>query len=384
MAEKKPVVCFPFTGDLVGGSHVSAMGLIKALDRDRFTPLVVLHSTNGPLAEFFRQQGLDFEAAPVSAHPEFSGPRDVKAMTRFLRLLPPIMSFLRSRNIRIVHTNDGRVHATWGLAAKLSGVKLLWHHRSDPNSFGLRWMAPWLASHIVSVSRFAGPRPGRIFNASRRSSVVHSPFESTVGDQIDRPACRAQLVSEIGCPADTFIVGYVGALVNRKRPLVFVDTIAALRKLRPGRPVAGVLFGDVFDGMDAAVARRAEALGVQDHVHFLGFRYPGTPWIAALDALLVTAVDEPFGRTLIEAMLVGTPVIAADSGGNPEAIVPGKNGLLVQPDDPDAFARALAALMDEPGRKQDIADTAFREARVRFGVPQHVRAISDIYDRLLS
>src|SRR3546814_10705659 len=44
----------------------------------------------------------------------------------------------------------------------------------------------------------------------------------------------------------------------------------------------------------------------------MGFRHPSEPWMAACVALLVTAVDEPFGRTLIEAMLLETPVIAAN------------------------------------------------------------------------
>ena len=50
---------------------------------------------------------------------------------------------------------------------------------------------------------------------------------------------------------------------------------------------------------------------------------------------MVTARGEPFGRTLIEAMHLGTPVIATRHGGNPEAIEDGRNGFLVDPDDPD-------------------------------------------------
>jgi glycosyltransferase involved in cell wall biosynthesis len=67
-------------------------------------------------------------------------------------------------------------------------------------------------------------------------------------------------------------------------------------------------------------------------VKLMGYRSPGPFWIAACDQLVVPAVGEPFGRTLVEAMLVGTPVVAARSGGNMEALEGGM-GLLVEPDD---------------------------------------------------
>src|SRR3546814_9209528 len=78
--------------------------------------------------------------------------------------------------------------------------------------------------------------------------------------------------------------------------------------------------------------------------------------MAACDALLVTAVDEPFGRTLIEAMLLETPVIAANSGGNPEAIEDGENGLIVPPDDPESFADAALALIDDPRSEEHTSE----------------------------
>ena len=58
------VVCFPFVGDLVGGSHRSAAKLIQNLDRKRYQPLVVLHRADGDVAALFRAEGIAFEPAP--------------------------------------------------------------------------------------------------------------------------------------------------------------------------------------------------------------------------------------------------------------------------------------------------------------------------------
>jgi hypothetical protein len=91
--EYPTVVCFPFVGDVVGGSHISALNLIRRIDRRRFEPLVLLHAPDGPVAELFRREGIVFEPAPSAAHLNGSGARrNLQAllggswtMARFLR-----------------------------------------------------------------------------------------------------------------------------------------------------------------------------------------------------------------------------------------------------------------------------------------------------------
>lgn len=373
------VVCFPFIGDFVGGSHLSALGLIRNLDKSRFQPLVVLHYPDGPVAELFRREGIDFEKAPASNRLDRAGPRNGTTVWNAARTVPALVRFLRDRNVLIVHTNDGRTHVVWGMAARLAGSKHLWHHRGDATSFGLRYIAPWLPNRLVTVSKFASPRAGFI-SAASKCVVVHSPFDVDKMTGIRRNNSREMVLAEIGCAPETKLVGYVGNLVERKRPIVFVDAVAALKQIAPDVKIAGLFLGNALDGMDNAARSRAEALGVSEFIHFMGFRYPGEPWIAGLDALLVTSVDEPLGRTLVEAMLLGTPVIAANSGGNPEAIDDGKTGMLVCADDADAFARACLKLFQDSAYQKSIIELARSEARRRFSIARHVNAITAIYE----
>ncbi|WP_046117645.1 glycosyltransferase family 4 protein [Ensifer aridi] len=377
-----PVVCFPFIGDLIGGSHMSALGLIRNIPRSQFTPLVVLHHTDGPVADLFRREGIDFEAAPVSNRLKRADARNGTAVLNVARTLPALVKFLRAKNATIVHTNDGRTHLVWGFAARLAGSKHLWHHRGDTSSFGLRRVAPWLPNRVVAVSKFASPRPG-LFSAAGKCSVVHSPFDVMKMISVERQDARKMVLAEIGCPPETKLLGYVGTLVDRKRPILFVEALAALRRLAPEIKFAGLFFGNALNGLDDAARSRAKALGVADCIHFMGFRYPGEPWIAGLDALLVTAVNEPLGRTLVEAMLLGTPVIATDSGGNPEVVEDGETGMLVRPDDPDEFAKACLALFNNSAYHDHMVETARIEARVRFSVERHVHAITSVYEELI-
>jgi len=91
----------------------------------------------------------------------------------------------------------------------------------------------------------------------------------------------------------------------------------------------------------------------------------------------VPAVGEPFGRTLVEAMLVGTPIVAARSGGNVEALE-GGIGLLVEPDDAGALARACIEGSDADAK----ALRAQVNARARFSEAAHCAQVSAIYKAL--
>lgn len=370
---RRPIsVLFPFAGGIVGGSHISALTLIGALDRRRFRPDIVLHSAHGALAGLIAARGEHFELLPEALAP--LRPLDL------VRTLAARVRFLRARGTQIVHTNEGPMHAAWSPAARLAGARLLWHHRGHPRAKGLRFLAPLFADRVVAVSDFAAPRPGFV-SAAHVCSVVRSPFElAAVADDPDavRRSCRA----EVGAPEDAVLLGFFGHLAARKRPLVFVDTVAAVRRLLPGRAIIGLIFGDTLDaGLEHAVRARIIELGLDKHVRLMGFRTPITPWLMACDANIVTAVDEPFGRTLIEAMLLGTPVIAAASGGSLEAIRDGETGFLVPPDQPEAFAKAIVALL-RPGRAAALADRAATEARALFGIKAHTDAISAIYSEL--
>lgn len=367
-------VCFPFTGDRIGGSHISAMKLILALDKQRYNPLVLVHEPHGAVARLFRDNGLAFEPVPNAPPKGGSKLKELLKARLYAR-------FLKERQVGIVHTNDGNTHTIWALPAKLAGAAFVWHHRANPKAKGLTLLAPAVADAVIAVSQFASPKPG-IWSAAKRSVVIHSPFDTDI-PFLDREACHREACRELQVPAETRIVGFFGNLVPRKRPVMFVDAIAALLRQSPAQPVLGLFFGQPRGGLDGAVSARAQELGVADNIRIMGFKSPFEPWIAATDALLVPAVDEPFGRTLIEAMTLGTPVVATASGGNIEAIKDGETGFLVPLDDANAMADRLSQLLLDPALHQRIGTAAREDVLRRFSVQQHAEAVMAVYDRIM-
>jgi glycosyltransferase involved in cell wall biosynthesis len=148
-------------------------------------------------------------------------------------------------------------------------------------------------------------------------------------------------------------------------------------------PLAGAFFGNLPSELERELRARAEELGIQDRVCFMGFRYPPEPWLAACDVMLAPAVNEGFGRTVVEAMLVGTPVVAADSGAYPEIIDDMSTGLLVAPDQPAAFAEKVHTVLCNGALRQLLTAQAREAAMARFAAKVHVTEVMNLYDRLL-
>ena len=388
MSRKPIVVTFPFIGDEVGGSHISAINLISGLNTEEIKPLVVIHDDHEVLSEYLDGRGIPYLVSPRSSilSPVYRVPgrSAFGAGFKYLASVPSLIRFLKEHRTDVVHTNDGRMHATWALPARLSGARLLWHHRGDPAAKGANMLAPLLANQIVTVSHFAKPsRP--ILPIDERVTVIHSPFDhpSSIPEKDD---CRMTAIRELGLARDARFVGYFGGLIERKRPLLFVEAVAAHNRRFPQMALHGLLFGQPEAGgppFDKLVMQRAAELGISAHIHLMGFRSPVAPFMRAVDILLVPAVGEPFGRTIIEAMLLGTPVIATNHGGNPEAIRDGENGRLVAPENPEAFVEPIHRLMADPCEWKRISDTARAEALVNYGTAAHIDGITRIYEKLV-
>ena len=111
-------------------------------------------------------------------------------------------------------------------------------------------------------------------------------------------------------------------------------------------------------------------LGLGDRVRFLGHRGDVPRLMQAVDVMVHPSIEaEPFGRTLVEAMLAGVPVIATDAGAAADILESGRAGTLVPPNDAQALARAVASVLGAAlARPTTQLDYAVHRARTQYGL----------------
>lgn len=371
------VVCYPFVGDSVGGAHLSAIELIHRIDGNRYRPLIVLHE-EGLLTEHLRREGLDYAHLPLDA---YAGARPSLASiaSAALRAAPALRRFLRQEVVSLVHCNDLRTNMTWALACRLARVRFVWHQRTQTLSGSMLWKAiPRLADHCIAISTTAARSFG---GAGPRLTIIDNPF--SINAACDRGSARKALIAETGADAGERLIGYVGRLVDAKRPEVCIDLLGEL--LRRGERYARLLvFGRGLGPVTEALRARARCQGVEDRIHFMGFRHPVENAIAGLDILVAPSEQEGFGRTLIEAMLVGTPVLASDIDAHRETVTAGLNGLLAPVGQVSAFADQTQRLLQDEVLARRLASTARQMAQGRFSAQRHAQEVQSVYAALLA
>jgi glycosyltransferase involved in cell wall biosynthesis len=240
---------------------------------------------------------------------------------------------------------------TQRLAPAMWGTTLVPYVHEIPDSPPRAWRSQryWSAVPIVLCACEAVAQRCRALGVpSGRLRTVHAPVESFAA--AERPAW-----------ADGPVVGYVGRIEPAKGTL---DLVRAMESV----DARLVLIGD-GDGAYAADVRRAAGprtlmLGRMDDAR------PLMPWF---DVLAVPSHREAFGTVAAEALAAGTPVVATRGGGIEEYVVPGRNGDLVRPGDPDALAAAIRALLP---RAAAMADAARADA-ARFGADRVTKSIAD-------
>ena len=216
-----------------------------------------------------------------------------------------------------------------------------------------------LADRIIAVSAGVADDFAAYTGIGReRIEVIHNPVIPPGGITIDpgldpcRPYRR---------PGESLIVG-MGRLTAAKD---FATLVRALARLRERRPARLVLFGD--GGEHDRLAALAAELGLADAVVLAGHTDEPYAALAGADVFALSSQWEGFGNVLVEAMAVGTPVVATDCPNGPREILEdGRWGRLVPPGDDAALAEALDGTLADPpdGERLRAAVARFDSHRV--------------------
>jgi len=228
---------------------------------------------------------------------------------------------------------------------------IIWHYRYDfPVTRGNRLL---VASGALRMRRLVLIAPGMRWGAQalgvpdRKLVVIRNAVDLTSFSPLSA-AQRAAVRARYGVTdPSTKVMVSVGQICERKNQADAVRGLARVKALGMGARLW--LLGSPLDedGARYEVSLRglAKELGLESDVLFAGQTDDVPAVLAAADVLLHTAQSEAFGRVLVEAMACELPVIASDTVGAREIIVPGVTGYVFPNGDLDALASSLSAVL---------------------------------------
>jgi L-malate glycosyltransferase len=366
-------VCHVMSADLWAGAEVQVATLASYLARCPDVIVSAVLFNDGPLAAALRQAGID---VTIVDERRCSAAEIVKALT----------SYFHARQIEVVHTHRYKDNILATAAARLAGgarIIRTVHGLTEP----LRGWQRLKCQALEIVDRFALERcASAVIAVSRHTASalitvgLNQQFVRQIHNGIDMVNIRAtrsrdDLRRELGVPAGAPLVGTAGRLTAVKAQDDFLR--AARLILTVNHDFRFVVVGEGPE--ETALKQLAVDLQIEDYVTFTGGRRDVYDLIAAMDAFVLPSIAEGVPMVLLEAMTLGTPVVATAVGGVPELIEHNENGVLVRPRDPRALADACTTVVSNQLWARSLAARAAETVAEGFSQEVNGSRVVDAY-----
>jgi glycosyltransferase involved in cell wall biosynthesis len=193
------------------------------------------------------------------------------------------------------------------------------------------------------------------------------------------PEVRGRTRAELGILDDERVVTVVGSLYAVKGHRYLLEAAPRILRACPSTVFLIAGRGD----LDAALREQARSLGIESRVRFLGLRQDVPALLAIGDVFVQPSLSEGLSIAILEAMAAARAVVTTRVGGNPELVVDGQTGLLVEPADAGALAAAVTRVLADPPEARRLGDNGLARVQSRFTIEAMVREYEVVYDEAL-
>lgn len=307
------------------GGQEQLLSLVLGM-RDQGHHVAVAAPRSAPLATRILENGIHFY--PFRQRTELS----LLAFARMYKIL-------RKDRFSIIHFNTQRAVIAGALASWAAGSPVTVCSRRVNFPLPTRLSAlkfNLLIDSIVTVS----------FSIKRTltNDQVNSGIIRVIHEDVDLQGLDRSQTPQLSFPDGKKIVGTVSYLSPEKDQATLIKAFQTVKKNLPDTLLVIVGDGELRSGLGQLVSD----LGLKDSVRFTGFRSDSGAIMRHFDVFCLPSLSEGLSAAIMEAMANHLPVVATRVGGNPELVIEGETGLLVEPGEPNFLADALEKLLRSP------------------------------------
>jgi glycosyltransferase involved in cell wall biosynthesis len=289
-----------------------------------------------------------------------------------------LAAWLLAHRVQIVNTHSSNDGWLAGLAARLSGARLIRSRHIEvdyPNRFWSGFAFRTLPHHVITTSQRIADRLVDELGVPRaRADCMATGVDLAKFD----PAAKGTLREELNVPPGVPLIGMISVLRSWKGHLTLLDAMATLQKKAP---IHLAIAGE--GPMRRDLPARIEKLGLSDCVTLLGHRTDVPNLLASLDVLVLPSyAHEGIPQIILQAQAMARPIAATRIGGIPEVVEDGKTGLLVEPKDAPALAAAIGRLLDESSFARGLGENGRRQIEEEYSLDAMGERLLALYEKL--
>lgn len=298
------------------------------------------------------------------------------------RIVPQALKICKAHRTKIWHAHDYKTNLLGLVLCRWWPMRLVttvhgWvemtprtrvYHQLD------RWILP-------KYDRVIGVSPDllatcRGFGVCEEKSLL---IENAIDiEQFRRSRSQAEAKRALGIPENQLLIGAVGRLSPEKGFDRLINAVAELHATGREPRLAILGDGDQRDYLQTLIDRS----GLNSHLRLIGFQSNPTAWYEAMDVYALSSLREGLPNVVLEAMALGTPVVATRVAGVPRLIEDGESGLIVPIGDHAALTFALAKLLDDESLRGRLARSARGVIESRYSFSARMNKMAAVYDSL--
>lgn len=288
-----------------------------------------------------------------------------------------LADLIREYKIDIVHAHVARDYIPASIACLASRARfVLTRHVLFPlkpfNRFALKNV-----SMAIGVSDAVGEMLRDIF-PPKKVVVIPNGISVDVRSDGERRRLRDEFRADHAIPPDVPLIGTLGELKELKGQRDLVLAAAEIVKRVPD--CRFVIAGEDHSASKAyrrEIRRLARVLGLENRFVWLAWLEDIQTLYAALDLFVSPSHSESFGLAMLEAMSLGTPVVATETEG--AKLLVGKDGVTVPIEDPVKLAEKIVTLLNDPDRRSRLAKQMRERAATEFSLRDMIDRTEKVY-----
>ena len=352
----------------IGGTEQQILELVRRIDRDRFEPHVCCFR--------YGRKAKEIASFGVPVHHE---PKRLKADPGLVFRLAGLM---RRERFDIVQTYLWTANTWARLAARVAGVPIVVASERNVDIWEetyKRVIGRWLArSTDCIIANSEAVRQDLLARGGLPPDKVVTIYNGVNFERFHAPRDPKVRRQELGIADDCVLAGVVARVEPAKDHGTLLQAMSLIRDRVPQLHLVVVGGGSE----EERLRRMSRDLGIDDRVHFTGFRTDSAEWLQSVDFSVLSSVKEGLSNSVIESMAAGRAIAATEVGGNAEVIVPEETGLLVEPRDTTGLANALARLAESSDLRAQFGAAGQRRVESLFAVAPMVANTERLYRSL--
>ena len=353
--------------DLTGGPGYSLLSFIDRIGSD-YTNFI-LSNTKGELTDKLKE--IDCQVCIFKL-----------AVINKFNPIPYIVSLIRSilfykkNKIDLAHFQFHSYRDPALLAAKISGIKSIIHIRGPASDFNKSWLS--LADGYIFNSNFTKKIAGLGNEKEKQYHVIHNAVDLKLFEDIN--FLREEYLKKINIDSSKKIISYI----SRVHPVKNIeDFIKLADSFKDDSDKYFIVVGNIQDKNYYQVLKNLISDYKIKNIKFIGHVSNIAKILQVSDVLVHVALNEPFGRSIIEAYATKVPVVAYNSGAMPEIIKNNKTGFLVDCSDIQALSVAVDNLLNNEKLCNEITSNAYDLVKKEFNADKHAKEIESVYQQYL-